>query len=245
MAITTHLLPSLTEPPALRGGIAVIFDILRASTTIVQALSAGAAYVNPFLEPADALAAKSSMPSSEVVLGGERGGTKIPGFDLGNSPGEYLPETLRSRPVFFTTTNGTRALLASLEAERVFVGCFNNLSAVVRVLAEDGRPVHLVCAGTRGEVSLEDTLCAGAVAAALCERGAFECDDATRLAIGAWKSAGPLPEALRCGTGGRDVVALGLERDIDAAAAVDSCGIVPELDKTTMRLKVEPRFRAV
>ncbi len=244
-ASTTHLLPGLIDPARLRGGVAVVFDVLRASTTIVHALAAGAAYVRPFLEAEEALAARASMRGGSVVLGGERGGTRIPGFDLGNSPGEYRSETLRSRAVFFTTTNGTRALLASLEAERVLVGCFNNLSALVRVLVSDGRPVHLVCAGTRGEVSLEDTLGAGAVASGLeasggpgaqARRVAACGNDATSLAIDAWRSAGPLGAALRRGLGGRDVVALGLDRDIDAAAMIDSHAIVPELDKGTMRL---------
>lgn len=237
--IATYLLPSLIPDPALRGGIAVVFDVLRASTTIVRAIAEGAEYVRPFLEPENALAARASMASGEVVLGGERGGSRIPGFDLGNSPREYRAEFLRSRPVFFTTTNGTRALLASLEADRVLVGCFNNLSALVRVLVKDGRPVHLVCAGTRGEVSLEDTLGAGAVASALREPVGLEqpTNDATLMAIDAWRCASPLPAELRRGIGGQDVMRLGLDADIDAAALIDSCDVVPELDKATMRLR--------
>jgi 2-phosphosulfolactate phosphatase len=235
-AILTHHLPDRIPPRTLDGGIAVVFDILRASTTMVHALGAGAAYLRPFAEPGEALGARDREPAGSVVLGGERGGVRIPAFDLGNSPGEYAPESVGGRAVFFTTTNGTRALLASLSAERVLVGSFNNLSAVVQEVVRDPRPVHLVCAGTRGEVSLEDTLCAGAIASSMCDRGAFECNDAARLAMSAWKSAGPLPEALRSGSGGRDVLALGLERDIDVAAAVDSCSLVPELDKATMRL---------
>lgn len=238
-AITTYLVPDLIAPPRLAGGVAVILDILRASTTIVHALGAGAAFVRPFLEPGEALAAKAEWGVGDVLLGGERGGARIPGFDLGNSPREYRPEALQSRPVFFTTTNGTRALLASLEADRIFVGCFNNLSALVRVLVKDGRPVHLVCAGTRGEVSLEDTLGAGAVAAALGEPYGLEqpTNDATLMAVDAWRRAGPLPAELRRGVGGRDVIRLGLDADIDAAAAIDSRDVVPELDKATMRLR--------
>jgi 2-phosphosulfolactate phosphatase len=238
-AITTYLLPSLIPAGGIPGGIAVILDILRASTTIVHALAAGAPYVRPFMEPDEARRARGAMLDGGLVLGGERGGVKIPGFDLGNSPREYRPEVLRDRPVFFTTTNGTRALLASMDADRILVGCFNNLSALVRVLAQDGRPVHLVCAGTRGEVSLEDTLGAGAIASALREPPGLEypANDATLMALDAWRCAGPLQDELRCGIGGRDVLRLGLDADIDTASAIDSRDVVPELDKATMSLR--------
>ena len=101
------------------------------------------------------------MRAGRVLLGGERGGKPLPGFDLGNSPREYTGKVCKGNTLVLTTTNGTRALLRAAEAERVLVAAFVNYSAVCEQLRQDARPVHIVCAGTEGEVSLEDTLLAG------------------------------------------------------------------------------------
>src|SRR5690242_5734390 len=109
--ILVHLLPTLFEPADLRGGVAVVIDVLRATSTIVQALAAGATSVVPCgeIDEARAIAAKAAPGS--VLLGGERKGVTIPGFDLGNSPGDYTSDVVTGKKLIFTTTNGTRALL--------------------------------------------------------------------------------------------------------------------------------------
>src|SRR5438067_1607265 len=87
--VFVHLVPQLVEPGRLQGGIAVVIDVLRATTTIVHALAAGCLCVRPCVEIADAHALAATLPAGSVLLGGERGGRPIPGFDLGNSPAEY------------------------------------------------------------------------------------------------------------------------------------------------------------
>src|SRR3954469_17118877 len=156
--LNVYNLPSHVEERELAGGTAVVIDVLRATSTICRALAAGAREVVPFVTIEDALAAAEKVGRANVVLGGERRGVLIPGFDLGNSPGEYTPARCKRVTVVLTTTNGTRALLRAAEGERVLVGAFVNYSAVCEQLRADGRPVHIVCAGTDGEVSLEDTL---------------------------------------------------------------------------------------
>src|SRR5262249_61487694 len=103
------------------------------------------------------------MRAGRVLLGGERGGRPLPGFDAGNSPREYTAKLCRGNTLVLTTTNGTRALLRAAEAERALVAGFVNFSAVCEQLRADLRPVHILCAGTEGEVTLEDTLLAGAL----------------------------------------------------------------------------------
>lgn len=149
--VHVHLLPNLFEPEEFRGGVAVILDILRASTTIVHALAHGAARVIPTGEIAEARRVAGGLPVGSVLLGGEREGLQIEGFDLDNSPFAYTPELVKGRTIVFTTTNGTRALLRSDRADRVLIGSFVNLQAVVDDLAQEDRPVHLVCAGDKGE----------------------------------------------------------------------------------------------
>ena len=107
--LSVHLLPELVSAEQLRGGVAVVIDVLRASTTLIQALASGATAVYPVAEVDEARELAEAFRGERVLLGGERGGRPIPGFDLGNSPCEYTPEVCRGARVIFTTTNGTRA----------------------------------------------------------------------------------------------------------------------------------------
>src|SRR5215218_3513126 len=108
--LRVHKLPQAVDREELVGSTVVVVDLLRATSTICQALAAGATEVVPFLEVSQALEAAEKHGRRDIVLGGERGGKRIDGFDLGNSPAEYTPATVGGRRVFFTTTNGTRAL---------------------------------------------------------------------------------------------------------------------------------------
>ena len=167
--VFVHLLPKLIPPGSLRGGVAVVVDVLRATTVMVQALAAGCEAIIPCGEIDEAKEVAAGLPPGTALLAGERRGLPIPGFDLGNSPGEFTPEVCREKTLVMTTTNGTRAILASLEAERVYIASFTNLRATsdeisVQFLKKDhGHAVHIVCAGTEGHISLEDSLLAGAL----------------------------------------------------------------------------------
>ncbi|MFM7059001.1 MAG: 2-phosphosulfolactate phosphatase, partial [Planctomycetota bacterium] len=162
--IHVHLLPDLIPPNAVTGQTAVIIDVLRASSTIVTALDQGAAAVIPCADPTEAKRIKAALATATapVLLGGERGGVRIDGFDLGNSPAEYTREMVAGRRIVFTTTNGTRALLRCRQARQIVIGCWLNLAGLTDWLAGTAPEVHLVCAGTDGIVSGEDVLAAGA-----------------------------------------------------------------------------------
>src|SRR5262245_61680075 len=128
--ILVHLAPELVAPERLAGGVAVVVDVLRATTTIAHALAAGCAGVRPCATADEARRLAGSLPAGKVLLGGERDGKPLPGFDLGNSPGEYTPARCRDRTLVLTTTNGTRALLHCAAAERVLTAAFVHFSAV-------------------------------------------------------------------------------------------------------------------
>ena len=235
--VYVYLLPTLVPPGALKGGVAVVLDVLRATTAMVYALAAGCDAIVPCLEIDDARRAASALPEGQAVLAGERHGLPIAGFDLGNSPGEFTPESCGGRTVVLTTTNGTRALLASLEADRVVIGAFPNFAATVQLLHGDDRPVHVVCAGTDGFVSYEDSLLAGAFAKHYKDMGGTLRNDEAEIVAGLWarvedsiwvKSGdraaekNPLVRYLTRGRGGQRVLELGLGADIDAAARFNS-----------------------
>jgi 2-phosphosulfolactate phosphatase len=229
---------------ALAGGIAVVIDVLRASTTIVAALARGASRVRPVLtvEEARALRAGGGGPVGPL-LGGERGGLRLEGFDLGNSPLEYLPDRVRGREIVITTTNGTAALAACADAVEVLVGAVVNRSAVAMVARDLARRrgaagIHLVCAGTDGLATEEDILAAGAIldaaagddldAPAVAARAAFR-----NLVAGGSDPAPAIASAFAASRGGRNLLALGMGDDLAAAAAIDSLSVVPRLDRAT------------
>jgi 2-phosphosulfolactate phosphatase len=156
----------------LSGTVCVVFDVLRATTSMVSALANGAEAIIPVGEISEALAIRQQRP--EVLLAGEREGLRIRGnltggldFDLGNSPREFTADKVQGRTIVMTTTNGTRALRACDGARAVLVSCFLNLRATYLWLLEE-RPTNLilVCSGTFEEPALEDVLAIGAV----CER---------------------------------------------------------------------------
>ena len=248
--ISVHLLPAVIPTGALAGGVAVVIDVLRATTAMTYALAAGIEAIIPCLEIDEARAIAARGPGGPRLLAGERTGIPIEGFDFGNSPDDYTPERCRGRTLVMTTTNGTRALLASLEADRIFTAAFVNLGATARAVEADGRPVHLVCSGTDGLVSLEDTLFAGALVAALDADRLRSRDDAALLAAQLWevlapKIAGdageggpsrPLRTALSEGRGGHRVRELGLGADLDAVSRIDRFDLVVELKRDPIRL---------
>ncbi|RJP74882.1 MAG: 2-phosphosulfolactate phosphatase [Candidatus Abyssobacteria bacterium SURF_17] len=201
------------KPEHACGSLCVVIDVLRASTTIVTAIANGCPSVIPTETPEQA---REIARGRNCLLGGERGGLRIEGFDLGNSPLEYVPEAVRNRPIAFTTTNGTRAIRACAAAHELVIASFLNGPAVIRLLEAEERDILIVCAGTLGSPSIEDSVCAGMLLESL---HAGE-DLATKEAISQWKEhrenlAGMMKFSSEHG---RSLVMLGFERDIDFAA---------------------------
>ena len=237
--VQVHLLPELVPAGRLAGGVAVVIDVLRASTTMLHALVAGCTSIRPCAEVSEARALANNLPAGKAILGGERGGLPLPDFDMGNSPRSYTSARCKNTTLVLTTTNGTRALLRAAEAERVLIGAFGNFSAVCAQLRQDRRPLHLVCAGTDGEVTLEDTLLAGALVDCLSDAMDLRLNDSARLAWDCFENHGRLLQAaLELSQGGRHLTALGLGDDIRAAAAVDQFALVPELKRDPLRIEV-------
>ena len=237
---------------AVAGGIAVVIDVLRASTTIVTALAHGATGVRPVLtvEVARALAAGfGSGSDSGVLLGGERGGLRIDGFDLGNSPLEYARARVAGRRIVITTTNGTAAVDACTDASEVLIGAIVNRAAAAArarelAVAHGTSNIHLVCAGTDGEVTEEDRLAAGAIldAAGRLPGGSDDTLDASATAAletfrgvlsaaADTGAASAITAAFAISRGGRNLIELGMRADLPAAAAIDSLRVVPRLDR--------------
>jgi 2-phosphosulfolactate phosphatase len=251
MPLDVFLLPALVEPQQLAGRTAVVIDVLRATTTIIQALASGAreVLVCQDIDQARAVAAKLG---TDAILGGERAGLPIEGFQLGNSPAEFTPAAVGGKTLIFTTTNGTRAMAACARARQVWLAAFVNFSAICRELAADAvRPscegITLVCAGTDGEVTREDTLLAGAIVDDLAGNPDVRLvlNDQAEIAADAWRACcrdlgenDPLGRALRASRGGRNLLEIGMENDIAIAAEIDKFDLAPALDTKSWRVRV-------
>ncbi len=226
-----HPLPETIAPSDLAGGVVVLIDVLRATTVIVHALTHGARAVVPAASVEEAFALGTRWPVGERLLGGERHGVTIEGFDLDNSPWSYSPEVVGGQTIVFTTTNGTRAMRWASQAAEILVGAFTNLSAVARYLEQEARPVHLLCAGTDLRISAEDLLLAGAVADRLKDRFQIHCE--SRIYLEFYQQHGiqnaDRLHTLRSSAGGRNLVELGFDRDIERASQIDLSSIVPRL----------------
>jgi 2-phosphosulfolactate phosphatase len=241
--LRVHFLPESVAAQELSRSTCIVIDVLRATTTTITALAAGALGVIPCLSIEEACERAAALPAGQAVLGGERGGLPIPGFDLGNSPAEYTPQRVGGKLVVLTTTNGTRALLECRSASHIIVAGFVNLAAVSDVVS-DPIEIDVVCAGTDGQITREDVLLAGAVAAAA--PGDWQLDDEAVVARDAWltlvaRGAGSdlrlaLIEAMRASRGGRNLIEIGMERDIELAAEIDRFAIVPRFNPRTNQI---------
>ncbi|MFN1835624.1 2-phosphosulfolactate phosphatase [Balneola sp. MJW-20] len=147
----------------LRGKTAVVIDVLRASSSIVTALSRGAKRIIPVADMEEAVKIASPMDSRDYLLCGEKDGNKIEGYHLGNSPLEYVPDVIGNKTLIFNTTNGTKAIRKASLANQVYVGAFLNQQSILNAINEHDDEVVLICSGWRGRLSLEDALFAGSL----------------------------------------------------------------------------------
>lgn len=237
--LAVYLVPELVPVGRLQEGVAVVIDVLRATTTMIHALAAGCTMIRPCAEVEEARALAESLPAGKVLLAGERGGQSLPGFDLGNSPSRFTPAVCKGRTLVFTTTNGTRALLRCAHAAQTLIAGFVNYSAVCERLRREPRPVFIVCAGTDGQVTLEDALLAGALVDFLHDEGRQRLNDGARLAWDAYDLHGRcLQGALELSHGAENLRRLGYYEDIADAARVDLFALVPEVRLDPLRVEV-------
>ncbi len=234
--LLAHFLPTLAGQDELAGDAVVVIDVLRASTTICFALAAGAKQVIPCLRVDEARELAATL-GGDALLGGERGGRRIDGFHLGNSPREYVEDAVAGKTVVFTSTNGTRALHACAGAGQVLIGAFVNMQAVLDALADAPR-VHLLCAGTQDRITREDVLAAGAMAEQMMvEHLALTINEQAQIAVDAWQTASggahdpqTIARFLSDTQGGRNLSGIGHANDIPIAAAINMVPVVPQVD---------------
>ena len=202
----------------------VVIDVIRATSTICQALASGYERVWCAAEVEDARALRTDP--GVVTLGGERLGLRIDGFDLGNSPMEYLE--VRTPTLALSTTNGTRAIVTAAErCDRVLIASLLNLAAATEAAASHGEDIAIFCAGVKGAFALDDSYVAGRIVERLDCEPSDAAEAATRLA----RSYATAEEAFRASRSGRNLINHGpeLEADIRYCARESVLAVVPRL----------------
>lgn len=208
------------------GKTVVVIDVLRATSTIVTALTNGCLAIYPVADPGTAALFRRQL-GSDCLTGGERQGLKISGFDLGNSPLEYTAETVAGQRIILTTSNGTRALLEAEHAAEILIGSFLNAGRTSSYLLAKEEVVFF-CAGTNGEPGLEDLLCAGLMIDRLLAGGrAAELTDAARIGLVTYRHLLGRPETdlvtvLSQAQHAKGLAALGFVDDITYCAQLDT-----------------------
>lgn len=224
-SISVCLSPELARLQDFRDKVAVVVDILRATTTMVTALEHGVKSILPV---------KSVKECREYQQKGytgaaERGGKIVEGFKLGNSPFDYMSPNLAGNKIVFTTTNGTNTIYAIKGAYKILIGAFVNLKALAETLKNLNRDVVIVCAGWEGEVNMEDTLFAGALLDEIVPEYSCSGDPAILAHKLFTQSDGKLALILEDSSHIRRLQNLGLQKDIDFCLSTDKFNCVPEM----------------
>ena len=239
MRIETHLIPSFSHLENLLSETVVVMDVLRATSVMVQALSSGVKEIIPVTTVEEAFQLAKSFPLETRLLGGERGSRRIDGFDLGNSPREYITAKVKGKTLILTTTNGTRAFHAVSSGKTILVGSYLNVSAVAQRCLHQEADVLLYGSGDEGRLSLEDTVCGGMIIDRLIHLGKppIELTDASQMALIAYQRfQRDLMEALRLSNHGRTLIDLGLGEDLPFCAQTDTTVLVPIFKNGVVRI---------
>jgi len=232
------------ELPAERveGRVCAVIDVLRAGTTIARAFAEGAAQFRLFRGIDEADEAFEGYRGAKLIAG-ERAGIRVSGFDLGNSPGEFVRSKVNGRTVFFTTTNGTAALADCASAELVVMGALINATAISKALSRCEESITIVCSGTDGNYSAEDALCAGIIASRIMSDvgpGGLVLGDGARIALAYAADKTSRPKDVVAGSAhGKVLASLNLRKDLAACSVVDALDIVPVLKRDPLRLVLD------
>ncbi len=231
-----EVLPNAGSPllPYLEDKLVIVIDVLRATSTMVTALANGCQSIIPVLSPEDAIERRLTLPGA--LLGGERSALPIEGFDLGNSPFDYVPEKVGGKRVIITTTNGTRAIQDASAAPKIWMASFLNMQSIVLAILQQFEKsdklqgVVVFCAGTEERFDLSDTLCAGMLIDGLGTNVTLnDLGEAARMLYRS--SENSIVDKIRDSVHGKKLIYLGFERDVVYCSTPNVLPIIPVFEE--------------
>ena len=218
-----------------KGKICVVIDVLRATSVMITALHNGAEKIFPFKDIKTIQERCENLKN--IIKCGERNALKIDGFDLGNSPLEFTKEKVFGKDIYMSTTNGTKAVENSLSAEKIIICSFLNIKSVSEKLLEYKKDVVIVCAGTNGKFSLDDTLCAGLIIKEIQKHTEIQMNDVLLAAVRISESHENIKDILKGSTHYERLLSLGFEKDMEHIFSLNKYSIVPEYKNGYISIK--------
>ena len=220
-------------PSGIIAESSVVIDVLRATTTIAWALENGADSVQVFEDVEELKKEAQTFPDKDKILLGERGGQKLDGFDLGNSPLGVSAEKVKGKRVFMSTTNGTRSLHRVRDSKSLYTMALPNRRAIAeRLISDNPNEVWIVGSGWEGSYSLEDSLAAGALASLLIDQldSVKVLNDEMMASLALWKTwENDVEGCLRIASHGQRLAGIGNhEDDFACCASLDNLSVIPQ-----------------
>jgi 2-phosphosulfolactate phosphatase len=223
VCLSPHLYPVYHKEDT----IVVVIDILRATSAMCTAFEHGVEKMIPVASLEEA----AEYKNQGFMVGAERNGLALEGFDFGNSPYSYMTDAIKGQTIVISTTNGTQAIEAARNAYKVVIGAFTNISALCEWLQMQEKNVLLLCSGWKNRFNLEDSLFAGAVADRLSATGLFRTGDAALAVASLYGQAKKNPyKFLHSSSHAERLAAMGLKADIKYCLQVDKTKVIPVLD---------------
>lgn len=212
--------------------IVVVIDILRATSAICAAFEYGAKKIIPVATVAEAEAYKKKG----FLVGAERNGLKLNGFDFGNSPSDYMNAKIKGAAIVLTTTNGTQAIEAAKGAYKIVIGSFLNMAALCKYLTGENRPVLLLCSGWKNRFNLEDAMFAGAIVNILSIRDEYKEMGDSALAAKYLFQTGfkNIAHFLHNSSHKERLVQLGLKDDVKYCLSLNTTRVIPILKRNAL-----------
>ncbi len=221
--------------------IVVVIDVLRATSAITTALHYGVEKIIPVSSIEEA----KEFKSKGYLVGAERDGQIVEGFDFGNSPFAYMDPTMKGKTIVLTTTNGTKAINISKANKTVVIGCLNNMDILCQWLIEQHKNTLILASGWKDKVNLEDTICGGAIADSLLESRKFRSnEDSTVAAKFIYRSAKEhLWSFLRASSHRRRLIKLNIQKDVKYCLTLNTVPCIPILQgEALVRLNYKPEI---
>jgi 2-phosphosulfolactate phosphatase len=215
-----------------KGKTGVSIDVLRATSTIVAAFDNGCASFTPITSVDEARERAKEYRVGTILLGGAKHGLRPPGFDLGNSPLDYVKDVVKGKHILFSSSNGTQSMQGLKGAEEILLASFLNAEAVSREVLNAGRDCLIACSGDFGRFALGDTVCGGMIISKLLSEAKTEIrlSDAAAVALMVFKAHNhDIRGMLYASEWGQHLIQLNLSADIDFCAKVDVSTVVPRL----------------
>lgn len=221
----------------LKGKIAVVIDMFRATSVIITALNNGCCKIMPFLTIEETMKASEEIGRSNCILGGERKAVKIDGFDVSNSPLEYTEALVKDKTVLMTTTNGTKTLTKSTAADEILIAAMINAKAIAKEIISLNKDVVIVNAGTNGNFSMDDYICSGYIINKILEeKQSVDLSDISKTAHMIYESHQDILSYVKNAEHYSIMKSLALDKDIEYCMQKDIIDIVPKYDGAEIRL---------